>query len=101
MSTKHNAPVYSFGTSEREKFHRTYYSKETAKLMTGRDTADATVLDTNQASSLGRMVDSKKPSLPAWRIGTSPRSVRSSACPYAVCSEAVFMLYVHPLSGKC
>jgi hypothetical protein len=140
VAGKANAPVYSFGTSEREKFVKTYYSKETAKLMTGRDTANATTLDSSyvegrgygcvcvraggwvgvgggghdlwslnecfspdhhrlphsatlsvahvftaccpryhcrlfcrQTSSLGKMVDSTKPSLPSWRIGTSPR----------------------------
>jgi hypothetical protein len=119
VSTKVNSPMYSFGSSDRMSYKKTYISKETARLMTGAATTAATTLsaeygvamsclyldapvtsrcplptpryplpiahrslrvvrrvlhlDRRKATSLGKMVDSTRKSLPAWRIGTAKR----------------------------
>lgn len=60
VSTKHNAPLVKFGSEKRPD-------------PLAKPAVDATTLDTTQATSIGRMVDSKKTTLPSWKIGTSPR----------------------------
>jgi hypothetical protein len=78
VSTATRAPAYGFGSSGRETIVIPASSKtglsSTMKSSTAMEaTANTTVLDAKTATSLGKMVESTRPSCPSYGFGTTPR----------------------------